>query len=77
MKEEILNLFEEKYQTSGGNNGIYITELKVKFEATELKKILNELFKEKKIKDNIGIHGQMAMLNKKKITNENYKRNKR
>jgi len=70
MKESILKAIEDKYKLSGGNNGIYITTLKLTFNIAqkELSKILNELFTEKLIKVSYGMHGQMAMLKNPKIT---------
>lgn len=68
MKDKIIELLEIKYKSSGGNNGIYITELRKQFEYVELRKTLNQLFKEKIIRASFGVHGKMAMLNKKKIT---------
>lgn len=66
MKNEILNVIKSKYESSGGNNGVYLTQFN--FDKKELSKILNELFKEKLIKVSFGVHGKMAMLNKRKKT---------
>ena len=66
MKEEIFNIIKSKYETSGGNNGVYLTQFN--FDKKELIKVLGELFKEKLIKVAFGMHGKMAMLNKRKIT---------
>ena len=70
MKESILKAIEDKHTLSGGNNGIYITTLKLTFNITqkELSKILNELFTEKLIKVCYVVNGRMASLKKPKIT---------
>ena len=66
MKDEVLNIIKYKYETSGGNNGVYLTQFNL--DKKELSRILNELFKEKLIKVAFGMHGKMAMLNKRKKT---------
>ena len=70
MKEGVFEIINSKYINSGGNNGVYITTLKLIFKdrKDELLKALSQLFKEGKIKDQYGIHGKMAMINKPKKT---------
>lgn len=69
MRDKIFDFISERYQSSGGNCGVYLTELRKEFEMTsqDLSDILNILFIEGKIKVSFGIHGKMAMLNKEKI----------
>ena len=62
MKSEIIKLLQEKYDKS--NQGVYIVDLSNSLDLpiTELKKILNELHKEKKIVARKGINGKLIYL---------------
>ena len=62
MKSEIIKLLQEKYDKS--NQGISIVDLSnvLDLPITELKKILNELHKEKKIVVRQGINGKLIYL---------------
>ena len=62
MKFEIIKLLQEKYDKS--NQGISIVDLSngLDLPIAELKKILNELHKEKKIVARQGINGKLIYL---------------
>ena len=62
MKFEIIKLLQEKYDKS--NQGISIVDLSngLDLPIDELKKILNELHKEKKIVARQGINGKLIYL---------------
>ena len=62
MKSEIIKLLQEKYDKS--NQGISIVDLSngLDLPIDELKKILNELHKEKKIVARQGINGKLIYL---------------
>ena len=62
MKSEIIKLLQEKYDKS--NQGISIVDLSndLDLPIAELKKILNELHKEKKIVARQGINGKLIYL---------------
>ena len=62
MKSEIIKLLHEKYDKS--NQGVYIVDLSngLDLPIAELKKILNELHKEKKIVARQGINGKLIYL---------------
>ncbi len=62
MKSEIVKLLQEKYDKS--NEGISIVDLSndLDLPIDELKKILNELHKEKKITVRQGINGKLIYL---------------
>ena len=62
MKSEIIKLLQEKYDKS--NQGISIVDLSngLDLPIAELKKILNELHKEKKIVVRQGINGKLIYL---------------
>lgn len=62
MKSEIVKLLQEKYDKS--NQGISIVDLSnvLDLPIAELKKILNELHKEKKIVVRQGINGKLIYL---------------
>ena len=62
MKSEIIKLLQEKYDKS--NQGISIVDLSNSLDLpiAELKKILNELHKEKKIVARQGINGKLIYL---------------
>jgi predicted transcriptional regulator len=62
MKSEIIKLLQEKYDKS--NQGVYIVDLSngLDLPIAELKKILNELHKEKKIVARQGINGKLIYL---------------
>ena len=62
MKSEIIKLLQEKYDKS--NQGISIVDLSNSLDLpiAELKKILNELHKEKKIVVRQGINGKLIYL---------------
>ena len=64
MKSEIVKLLQEKYDKS--NQGISIVDLSndLDLPIDELKKILNELHKEKKISVRQGINGKLIYLKK-------------
>ena len=64
MKSEIIKLLQEKYDKS--NQGISIVDLSNSLDLpiAELKKILNELHKEKKIVVRQGINGKLIYLKK-------------
>jgi len=64
MKSEIIKLLQEKYDKS--NQGISIVDLSngLDLPIAELKKILNELHKEKKIVARQGINGKLIYLKK-------------
>lgn len=64
MKSEIIKLLQEKYDKS--NQGISIVDLSngLDLPIDELKKILNELHKEKKITVRQGINGKLIYLKK-------------
>lgn len=64
MKSEIIKLLQEKYDKS--NQGISIVDLSngLDLPIAELKKILNELHKEKKIVVRQGINGKLIYLKK-------------
>ena len=64
MKSEIIKLLQEKYDKS--NQGISIVDLSngLDLPIDELKKILNELHKEKKISVRQGINGKLIYLKK-------------
>lgn len=62
MKSEIIKLLQDKYDKS--NQGISIVDLSngLDLPIDELKKILNELHKEKKIVARQGINGKLIYL---------------
>jgi len=62
MKSEIIKFLQEKYDKS--NQGVYIVDLSngLDLPIAELKKILNELHKEKKIVVRQGINGKLIYL---------------
>ena len=62
MKSEIIKLLQDKYDKS--NQGISIVDLSNSLDLpiAELKKILNELHKEKKIVARQGINGKLIYL---------------
>jgi len=62
MKSEIIKFLQEKYDKS--NQGVYIVDLSngLDLPIAELKKILNELHKEKKIVARQGINGKLIYL---------------
>jgi len=62
MKSEIIKLLQDKYDKS--NQGISIVDLSngLDLPIAELKKILNELHKEKKIVVRQGINGKLIYL---------------
>ena len=62
MKSEIIKLLQEKYNKS--NQGISIVDLSnsLNLPISELKKLLNELHKEKKIVVRQGINGKLIYL---------------
>ena len=62
MKSEIIKLLQDKYDKS--NQGISIVDLSngLDLPIAELKKILNELHKEKKIVARQGINGKLIYL---------------
>lgn len=62
MKSEIIKLLQEKYDKS--NQGISIVDLSngLDLPIAELKKLLNELHKEKKIAVRQGINGKLIYL---------------
>jgi len=64
MKSEIIKLLQDKYDKS--NQGISIVDLSNSLDLpiAELKKILNELHKEKKIVARQGINGKLIYLKK-------------
>lgn len=64
MKSEIIKLLQEKYDKS--TQGISIVDLSngLDLPIAELKKILNELHKEKKIVVRQGINGKLIYLKK-------------
>ena len=64
MKSEIVKLLQEKYDKS--TQGISIVDLSniLDLPIAELKKILNELHKEKKIVARQGINGKLIYLKK-------------
>lgn len=64
MKSEIIKLLQDKYDKS--NQGISIVDLSngLDLPIAELKKILNELHKEKKITVRQGINGKLIYLKK-------------
>lgn len=66
MKSEIIKLLQEKYDKS--NQGISIVDLSngLDLPIAELKKILNELHKEKKIVARQGINGKLIYLKREK-----------
>lgn len=68
MKSEIIKLLQEKYDKS--NQGVYIVDLSngLDLPIAELKKILNELHKEKKIVVRQGINGKLIY---EKVQNSN------
>lgn len=68
MKSEIIKLLQEKYDKS--NQGISIVDLSngLDLPIAELKKILNELHKEKKIVVRQGINGKLIY---EKVQNSN------
>ena len=66
MKSEIIKLLQEKYNKS--NQGISIVDLSnsLNLPISELKKLLNELHKEKKIVVRQGINGKLIYLKSQK-----------
>lgn len=68
MKSEIIKFLQEKYDKS--TQGVYIVDLSngLDLPIAELKKILNELHKEKKIVVRQGINGKLIY---EKVQNSN------
>lgn len=64
MKEKILKSIINKHNATGGNNGISLVTLKndLNIDIKELKSILNELHKEKKITVKKGSNGTLVFL---------------
>ena len=61
----ILNQIETKWESSGGHCGVYMQNFEG--DVSEVKKELNRLLKLGIIKSRKGIHGRLAILNKKFI----------
>lgn len=68
-KEKIIEILTERYKKSGGHNGIYIVELNNEVGAGlfTLTKGLRELLNENKIRRSEGAHGDLYLLNRRKI----------
>lgn len=68
LKGKVMNIIIEKYKVSGGHNGCYPSRMKneLKVEYPELREVLNQLFKEKKIILKDGSQGKLVFPNVKK-----------
>lgn len=68
MENEVWRLIIEKHKTSGGHNGSYASGLKnqLNIPYSELRKILNKLWKEKKITLRDGSQGKLIFPKKTK-----------
>ena len=62
-KLTILEVIEAKHKSSGGHCGVYLQSFDG--DTSEIKKELNRLLKMGIIKAKEGIHGRLAILNKK------------
>lgn len=63
MQQQIIDFVNKKHEESGGSCGTYLVELKNQLQISydDLKKILSEMHKEKKIRVRKGINGFMIM----------------
>lgn len=64
LREDIIKTLEAKHIKSAGHNGISVPSLtsQLKCDSKELRRILNELYKEKLIATYLGIHGTMVKI---------------
>jgi len=65
MKNKVLDLLEKKHKSSGGHCGIKLVDFGINIK--DLKIILNELFKEKKISVHDSPHGKLIKLKKNNL----------
>lgn len=65
MKEEILEIVQQKHDQSGGHCGVHVTEILQKLGTTyeSIRVDLVELWKEKKIRTHPSVHGQIIKIN--------------
>lgn len=66
LKTRIVEILTEKKIKSGGHNGTYLVEIRDKTgaEIAEIKTVLNELYREKKIRKAQGSRGVLVLLKK-------------
>ncbi len=65
MRGQVIEIITNKHLSSGGNCGLTITQIRSQLncDLQELKKVLNELFKDNQIKIKDGIHGKLILMN--------------
>lgn len=62
---KILEKLTKKDNQSGGHCGLYITDFEG--DLSELKQVINELYKVNKITHHDGIHGKLIKINKQAV----------